>query len=360
MPGNSFGQAFRLTTFGESHGPAIGAIVDGCPPNISFDYDLLHKDMQRRRPGQSSVVTQRQETDEVEVLSGIFEGKTTGTPIALLIANQDAKSKDYEAIKHLFRPGHADYSYWQKYGLRDHRGSGRASARETAARVAGGAIAKMVLQKLCKATVRSCLVQLGSQEIQIKSWKQVALNPFSCPDPSKVSQLNETINQLRANLDSCGAIIYVEALKIPPGLGEPVFDRLDADLAKALMGINAVKGVEIGVGMASASQLGSEHGDEMLKLGNYATNHAGGILGGISTGQSITARVAFKPTSSIPQPRQSVTTAGKPAKVATKGRHDPCVGLRAPAIVEAMTAIVLTDHLLRQRGQTGLIGGHHS
>ncbi len=353
MTGNSFGQAFCITTFGESHGRAIGVVIDGCPPRIKFDEKLLLRDMARRRPGSSAAVTQRKESDYPEVLSGVFEGQTTGTPIMMLIANQDAKSKDYATIKDVFRPGHADYTYWRKYKIRDHRGSGRASARETAARVAAGAVAKMVLHELTGASVRGCLLSVGELSFTTCDWKQVEANPYFCPDPAGVISLEKHIAQLRKRGDSCGALLLVEANGVPAGLGEPVFDRLDADIAKAMMSINAVKAVEIGAGIQAATQLGTEHCDEMTGPDQFSSNNAGGILGGISTGQPIVARVAFKPTSSITTGQRSVDKQGEPVTVKTTGRHDPCVGLRATPISEAMLAIVLADHLLRHRGQIG-------
>ena len=355
MAGNTIGQALRVTTYGESHGPAIGVVIDGCPPQLEFDEAALLVDMQRRRPGSSKSVTQRKEDDRPEIISGVYEGHTTGTPINMLIRNTDTKPKDYDAIKDLFRPGHADYTYWKKYGIRDHRGSGRASARETAARVAAGAIAKMILKQSCGASVRSCLVQVGELKFDDRDWDAAASNPYFCPEPNALVQLENYVAQLRKEGDSCGAVILIEGHGVPVGLGEPVFDRLDADLAKALMSINAVKAVEIGDGMAVAGQRGTEHGDEMTGLGEFASNHAGGILGGISTGQPIVARMALKPTSSITTPRRSVDKQGQPVKVVTTGRHDPCVGLRAPPIAEAMMALVLADHLLRHRGQVGTI-----
>ncbi len=359
MPGNSIGQALTVTTFGESHGPAIGAVIDGCPPGLDFDLELVKADLARRRPGSGKAVTQRKEADEPEILSGVFEGQTTGTPIGILIGNSDARPKDYEAIRQVFRPGHADYTYWQKYGIRDHRGSGRASARETACRVAAGAVAKMILRALCGAKVRACLIQMGDIQLRIDDWEEVGRNPFFAAEAGCSERLHAEIDKLRSERDSCGAMIRAEACGVPPGLGEPVFGRLDADLAHALMSINAAKSVEIGSGSAAAGQRGSEHSDEMTAMGTFASNNAGGVLGGISTGQDIVARVAFKPTSSIAQARRSVDVEGQPAEVATKGRHDPCVGLRAVPIVEAMVALVLADHLLRHRAQTGLLGGHH-
>ena len=353
MPGNSFGQALRITTFGESHGAGIGVIIDGVPPLMKFDLNLLRRDLERRRPGQNKAVSQRQEPDRPRILSGLFEGLTTGTPLAIHIANRDAKSKDYEELRQVFRPGHADYSYLAKYGIRDHRGSGRASARETVARVAAGAVAKQILRDLCGAEVRGCLRQMGTRKFALRSWAAVDNNPFFCPDPKAVEALEAMIVELRRQGDSCGALVQVEAINVPAGLGEPVFDKLDAALAGALMSINAVKNVAIGDGLAVVAQRGSYHGDEMTGPGKFASNHAGGILGGISTGQSIVARLAFKPTSSITTPKRTVTTTGEQTKVVTKGRHDPCVGLRAVPIAEAMMALVLADHLLRQRGQTG-------
>lgn len=355
MAGSSIGSAFTVTTFGESHGPAIGVIIDGCPAGIKFDTKLVTTELQRRRPGQTKAVTQRKEADIPEVLAGVFENTTTGTPIMILIKNQDARSKDYAKLKEVFRPGHADYTYLKKYGIRDHRGSGRASARETAARVAAGAVAKMVLTALAKIKVRGCLRACGELRFQKTNWAVASKNPYACPDPAGVARIEAHIAQLRKAGDSCGALLEVEATNVPAGLGEPVFDRLDADIAKALMSINAVKAVEIGDGLAVVEQTGSYHGDAMTGLGKFATNHAGGIVGGISTGQTVRARLALKPTSSITTPRDSVTVRGKQIKVATTGRHDPCVGLRATPIAEAMLAITLADHLLRQRGQNGTI-----
>ena len=354
MAGNSIGQLFRVTTFGESHGPAIGVVVDGCPPRITLDEDALLRDMARRRPGRSQAVTQRKEDDLPEIVSGTFEGQTTGTPIMMLIRNKDAKPRDYEAIKDKFRPGHADYSYWKKYGIRDHRGSGRASARETAARVAAGAIAKMALKELAGATVRGCMARVGDLEFEPGNWDAVDENPYFLPDPERVGELEDYVANLRSSGDSCGSVVHVECVGVPAGLGEPVFDRLDADIAKALMSVNGVKGVEIGDGMAVSTQKGTEHGDEMTALGEFASNHAGGILGGISTGQPIVARMALKPTSSITTPKRSVDKEGNPTEIVTKGRHDPCIGLRATPIAEAMLALVLADHLLRHRGQVGV------
>ena len=353
MSGNSFGQAFKVTTFGESHGPAIGVVIDGCPPRINFDEKALMRDMARRRPGSSKSVSQRKEDDAPDVISGVFEGKSTGTPLMMLIRNKDSKPKDYEEIKDKFRPGHADYSYWKKYGIRDHRGSGRASARETAARVAAGAVAKMVLKKLTGAIVRGCMSRVGELEFRPGNWAAVDKNPYFLPEPKRVAELEDYIARLRKDGNSCGSVIHVECEGCPAGLGEPVFDRLDADIAKALMSINGVKGVEIGDGMAVATQTGIEHGDEMVALGKFKSNHSGGILGGISTGQAIIAKMALKPTSSITTPKTSVDKKNKKVKVVTKGRHDPCIGLRATPIAEAMLALVLVDHLLRHRGQVG-------
>lgn len=355
MAGNSFGQLLRITTFGESHGPALGVVVDGCPPGLQLDEELLRRDLQRRRPGADPAVSQRQETDEAEILSGVFEGKTTGTPLMLLIRNRDAKPGDYAAIKDKFRPGHADYTYWKKYGLRDHRGSGRASARETAARVAGGAIAKLILRELAGTSIRSCITRIGEMEFELDDLDNAEQHGYFCPEPGRRQDIEDYIAALRKDGNSCGAVVHVEARGVPAGLGEPVFDRLDADIAKALMSINAVKAVEIGAGLGAATQRGTEHSDEMTAVGEFRSNNAGGVLGGISTGQDIIARMALKPTSSITTPRDSVNLKGEPVKVATKGRHDPCVGLRAPPIAEAMLALVLADHLLRQRGQTGRI-----
>jgi len=350
MSGNSFGRLFCVTSFGESHGAAIGCIVDGCPPGLALCAEDLQIDLDRRKPGTSRHVTQRRESDTVEILSGVFEGRTTGTPIALLIRNEDQRSKDYGDIANTFRPGHADYTYWQKYGIRDYRGGGRASARETAARVAAGAIAKKWLSEKFGITVRGYLAQLGEIEVPFKSWEEVNENAFFVADNSAVPPLENYMDALRKSGDSIGAKLAVVAHNVPVGWGEPVFDRLDADIAHALMGINAVKGVEIGAGFACVTQRGSEHGDE-LTPGGFLSNHAGGILGGISTGQDIVAHYAIKPTSSIRLPRQSINQAGEAVMVATEGRHDPCVGIRATPIAEAMLALVLIDHALRQRAQ---------
>lgn len=349
MSGNTLGKLFTVTTAGESHGPGLLAIVDGCPPGLELGALDLQRDLDRRRPGSSRHSTQRQEADRVEILSGLFEGRTTGTPIGLLIRNTDQKSKDYAAIKEVFRPAHADYSYHHKYGLRDYRGGGRSSARETAMRVAAGAIAKKYLAGQ-GIRVRGYMSQLGPIEIPFKAWDSVENNPFFSPDPDKVPELEAYMDQLRRDQDSVGARITVVAEGVPPGLGEPIFDRLDADLAHALMSINAVKGVEIGAGFASIQQRGSQHRDELTPRG-FLSNNAGGVLGGISSGQPIVAHIALKPTSSITTPGRSIDLAGNPVEVVTKGRHDPCVGIRATPIAEAMLAMVLLDHLLRQRAQ---------
>ena len=354
MPGSSIGDAFRVTTFGESHGPALGCIVDGCPPGMPLAELDLQVDLDRRRPGTSKYATQRQEADQVKILSGVFEGLTTGTPIGLLIENQDQKSKDYSDIKDNFRAAHADYTYAQKYGIRDYRGGGRSSARETAMRVAAGAIAKKYLAAECGISVRGYMAQMGDLRPQVIDWEQVEQNPFFCPDPALVPQLEQLIDALRRQGDSIGARITVVASSMPTGLGEPVFDRLDADIAHAMMSINAVKGVEIGAGFACVSQKGSAHRDEMSPNG-FTSNNAGGILGGISSGQDLVVSIALKPTSSITTPGQTVNSAGEPAEVITKGRHDPCVGVRATPIAEAMLAIVLMDHLLRHRGQNARV-----
>lgn len=350
MAGNSIGQLFRVTTFGESHGIALGCIVDGVPPGIPLTEADIQHDLDRRRPGTSRYTTQRREPDQVKILSGVFEGVTTGTSIGLLIENTDQRSQDYGAIKDLFRPGHADYTYEQKYGLRDYRGGGRSSARETAMRVAAGAIAKKYLQMKHGVVVRGYLAQIGDVACELKDWSIVEENPFFCPDASKLDALDELMRGLKKEGDSIGAKVTVMAENVPPGLGEPVFDRLDADLAHALMSINAVKGVEIGDGFAVVNQRGSQHRDE-IRADGFRSNHAGGILGGISSGQTISANLAMKPTSSITVPGQTITRAGEEVEMITKGRHDPCVGIRAVPIAEAMMALVLMDHLLRQRGQ---------
>ncbi|WP_298441173.1 chorismate synthase [uncultured Ferrimonas sp.] len=350
MAGNSIGTLFRVTSFGESHGVAIGAIVDGCPPGLTLSEADLQGDLDRRRPGTSKFTTARREPDEVKILSGVFNGKTTGTSIGLMIENTDQRSRDYSDIAEVFRPGHADYSYHHKYGNRDYRGGGRSSARETAMRVAAGAIAKKYLQQQFGIEVRACIDQLGPIHAQQFDWQQVNDNPFFFADPAQLDTLDQYMRDLKKEGDSVGAKVYVEALNVPVGLGEPVFDRLDADLAHALMGINAAKAVAIGDGFDCVAQKGSVHRDEMHPDG-FASNHAGGVLGGISSGQPITATVAFKPTSSITVPGKSINTHGESIEMITKGRHDPCVGIRAVPIVEAMVAITLMDHLLRHRAQ---------
>ncbi len=357
MSGNSFGQLFRLTTFGESHGPAIGGVVDGVPPGLALDAADIQIDLDRRRPGQTKYTSQRREPDTVEILSGVLDGTTTGTPIGLLIVNQDARSKDYAEIKDTFRPGHADYTYFKKYGIRDHRGGGRSSARETAVRVAAGAIARKVLGD--GVSIRGAMIQMGSHAIDRGRWDWAATadNPFFCPDAKAAKEWEGFLDGVRKAGNSTGAIIEVVASGVPVGLGEPVFDRLDADIAKGLMNIPAVKGVEVGAGFAAAALSGDENADEMRMDSSgavtFLSNNAGGTLGGISTGQDIVARFAVKPTSSIALPRRTVDTAGKDAEISIKGRHDPCVGIRAVPIGEAMVALVLADHLLRHRAQCG-------
>ncbi|MBY0475279.1 MAG: chorismate synthase [Nitrosomonas sp.] len=350
MSGNTFGTLFTVTSFGESHGPAIGCIVDGCPPGLVISTEEIQLELDRRKPGTSRHVTQRRESDTVEILSGVFEGQTTGTPIALLIRNEDQRSKDYSKIMDTFRPGHADYTYWQKYGVRDYRGGGRASARETAVRVAAGAIAKKWLHEKFDIVVRGYMAQLGPIKIPFKCWEDISQNPFFIADSSYSDRLETFMDQLRKSGDSVGAKISVVAQHVPVGWGEPVNDRLDAEIAYAMMSINAVKGVEIGAGFASVTQRGTEHSDEMTPNG-FLSNNAGGILGGISTGQDITANVAIKPTSSIRLGRRSIDKNGDPVIVETHGRHDPCVGIRATPIIEAMLALVLMDHALRHRAQ---------
>ncbi|MBY5993757.1 chorismate synthase [Ferrimonas balearica] len=350
MAGNSIGKLFTVTTFGESHGLALGAIVDGCPPGLALSEQDLQGDLDRRRPGSSRYTTARREPDQVKILSGVFEGKTTGTPIGLLIENTDQRSKDYSEIAPLFRPGHADYPYHHKYGNRDYRGGGRSSARETAMRVAAGAIAKKYLAQQHGIVIRACVSQLGPIVAEQYQWDEVAQNPFFFPDPDKLEALDQYMRDLKKAGDSIGARVKVEATGVPVGLGEPVFDRLDADLAHALMGINAVKAVAVGDGFDVVTQKGSEHRDEMHPDG-FASNHAGGVLGGISSGQPLTAEIALKPTSSIMVPGHSIDVDGNPVEMVTRGRHDPCVGIRAVPIVEAMVAIVLMDHLLRHRAQ---------
>ena len=350
MPGNSFGDLFRVTTFGESHGPALGCIVDGCPPGLELSEADIQGDLDRRRPGQSQMTTQRREPDKVEILSGVFEGKTTGTPIALVIHNTDQRSKDYSNIKDTFRPGHADFTYHHKYGHRDYRGGGRASARETAARVAAGAIAKKYLAALCGIQIHGFLSEMGELKLAAKDLSAINNNPFFAADPDQLDACEALIHDIRKAGDSIGAKVSVVAQNVPVGLGEPVFGKLDADIAYALMGINAVRAVEIGDGVAVVSQKGSEHRDEMNQSG-FLSNSSGGTLGGISSGQDILAHVAFKPTSSIITPGQSLDTEGNETEVVTKGRHDPCVGIRGVPIVEAMLALVLMDHLMRFRAQ---------
>lgn len=349
MAGSSWGELFRVSTFGESHGAALGAVVDGCPPGLELTEADIQQALDRRKPGTSRYTTARREADQVEILSGVFEGKTTGTPIGLLIRNTDQRSQDYSTIKDSFRPGHADYTYQHKYGIRDYRGGGRSSARETAMRVAAGAIAAKLLSQL-GVEIRAGLTQMGDISAQQLDWNEVGNNDFFSPCKLAVPHYDELIRQLRKEGDSVGAKIHVQATGLPPGWGEPVFDRLDADLAKALMSINAAKAVSIGDGFAVVNQRGSEHRDEMTPDG-FRSNHAGGVLGGISTGQALTADVAFKPTSSISISGDSIDRWGNAEAIVTKGRHDPCVGIRAVPIVEAMTALVLVDHWLRQRAQ---------
>jgi chorismate synthase len=349
MSGNTFGTLFAVTNFGESHGPAIGCVIDGCPPGLALSESDIQPDLDRRRPGTSRHVTQRQEEDKVEILSGVHDGLTTGTPICLLIRNTDQRSKDYGDIAQSFRPGHADYTYLQKYGLRDPRGGGRSSARLTAPMVAAGAVARKWLAQRHGIQFRGCMQQLGDIAIGFESWEHVARNAFFAP-VADVSHLETYMDTLRKAGDSCGARIRVTASNVPAGLGEPLFDKLDADIAWAMMGINAVKGVEIGAGFASVTQRGTTHGDSLTPQG-FATNNAGGVLGGISTGQDLEVSIAIKPTSSIISPRDSITVRGEPTQVVTKGRHDPCVGIRATPIAEAMLALVVMDHVLRHRAQ---------
>jgi chorismate synthase len=356
MSGNTIGKLFAVTSYGESHGPAIGCVVDGCPPGMQLCEDDLQADLERRRPGRSRHTTQRRETDQVRILSGVFEGRTSGTPIHLMIENVDQRSRDYSKIADRFRPAHADYSYQQKYGFRDYRGGGRSSARETAMRVAAGAIAKKYLGERLGVRVRGFLAQLGPLRAQAFDWDEVERNPFFCPDAALVPQLESYMDALRKEGNSIGARINVVASGVPPGLGEPVFDRLDADIAHALMGINAVKGVEIGAGFASVEQKGTEHRDEITPQG-FLGNNSGGTLGGISSGQDIVASIALKPTSSIRLPGRSVDIHGNAVEVVTTGRHDPCVGIRATPIAEAMLAIVLLDHYLRHRAQCADVVG---
>ena len=351
MSGNTFGNLFAVTNFGESHGPAIGCVIDGCPPGLRLSEADIQPDLDRRRPGTSKFVTQRNEPDAVEILSGVYEGKTTGTPICLLIKNTDQRSKDYGNIVQTFRPGHADYSYFQKYGIRDPRGGGRSSARLTAPMVAAGAVAKKWLFEKYGTLFRGCMTQIGELPIAFESWGHVAQNPFFAP-VADVSKLEDYMSELRKGGDSCGARLRVSASNVPVGLGEPLFDKMDADIAYAMMGVNAVKGVEIGAGFASVAQRGSSHGDSLSPQG-FMGNNAGGTLGGITSGQDLEVSVAIKPTSSILTPRASIDMAGQPTEVVTKGRHDPCVGIRATPILEAMLALVVIEHALRQRAQCG-------
>ncbi len=351
MSGNTIGHSFTVTNFGESHGPAIGCVIDGCPPGMELSEADIQTDLDRRRPGTSRYVTQRNEPDAVQILSGVYQGKTTGTPIALLIQNTDQRSKDYSNIVETFRPGHADYTYFQKYGIRDPRGGGRSSARLTAPTVAAGAVAKKWLKERFGTEFRGCMTQIGEVPIAFESWNFVAQNPFFAP-VSDVSALEDYMDALRKAGDSCGARIRVTASGVPVGLGEPLFDRLDADIAHAMMGLNAVKGVEIGAGFASVSQRGTTHGDSLTPSG-FASNNAGGVLGGISTGQDLEVSIAIKPTSSIISPRDTIDVTGQPTQVITKGRHDPCVGIRAAPIAEALLALVVMDHALRHRAQCG-------
>ena len=361
---NSFGHLFRVTTWGESHGPALGATVDGCPPNVPVDEEMLQLWLDRRKPGQNKYTTQRREADAVRILSGVFEGRTTGTPVQLMIENTDQRSKDYSEIAEKFRPGHADITYWQKYGIRDYRGGGRSSARETAARVAAGGLARAALAKLAPGlSVQGSMVQMGPRGIDRDAFDpdQIGQNPFWCPDAGAAADWADYLDDLRKSGDSVGAVIEVRASGVPAGLGAPVYGKLDTDLAAAMMSINAVKGVEIGEGMAAAALRGSENADE-ITIGadgrpEYSSNHAGGVLGGISTGQEVVVRFAVKPTSSILTPRRTITKDGEETEIVTKGRHDPCVGIRAVPVGEAMMACVLLDHLLLHRGQVGEIGG---
>ncbi|OGB23072.1 MAG: chorismate synthase [Burkholderiales bacterium RIFCSPLOWO2_02_FULL_57_36] len=352
MSGNTFGTLFTVTTFGESHGPAIGCVIDGCPPGMDLSEADIQPELDRRKPGTSRHVTQRKESDTVEILSGVFEGKTTGTPIALLIRNEDQRSHDYSNISDTFRPGHADYTYWNKYGIRDPRGGGRSSARLTAPAVGAAAVAKKWLYEQYGTVFKGCMSQLGEIAIPFEAWEHVRQNPFFAANASIVPELEAYMDALRKAGDSCGARIDVVAQNVPVGLGEPIYDKLDAEIAYAMMGINAVKGVEIGAGFKSVAQKGTEHGDELVPTG-FAGNNAGGVLGGISTGQEITVSIAIKPTSSIRTPRRSIDKSGTPVMVETFGRHDPCVGIRATPIAEAMLALVLMDHALRHRAQCG-------
>ena len=356
MSGNTLGTLFAVTNFGESHGPAIGCVIDGCPPGMALSEADIQPELDRRRPGSSKFVTQRNEADQVEILSGVYQGRTTGTPICLLIRNTDQRSKDYGDIAQSFRPGHADYTYWRKYGLRDPRGGGRSSARLTAPTVAAGAVARKWLRERYGTSFRGCMTQVGELPIGFEDWAHVPNNPFFAP-VADVSAIEDYMNALRKSGDSCGARLRVTAQNVPVGLGEPIYDRLDADIAKAMMGLNAVKGVEIGDGFASVAHRGSQHGDSLLpgSAGSavFATNHDGGVLGGISNGADLEVGVAIKPTSSILVPRASIDVHGQPVEVVTKGRHDPCVGIRATPILEALLALVVMEHALRQRAQCG-------
>jgi chorismate synthase len=356
LAGNTFGRVFTVTTFGESHGPALGCVVDGCPPGLALSEADLQTDVDRRRSGTSQYTSQRREPDLVQILSGVFEGRTTGTPIGLLVENEDQRSRDYEKIKDRFRPGHADYTYQQKYGFRDYRGGGRSSARETVMRVAAGAIARKFLRERVGVTIQGYLAQMGALVLEPKEPASAYDNPFFCPDPSRIKELEDLIWRLREAGDSIGARVTVTAKGVPPGLGEPVFERLDADLASAMMGINAVKGVEIGAGFKCIEQRGSEHRDELTPTG-FKSNHAGGVLGGISSGQEIVVSLALKPTSSITLPGATIDVKGRAAEISTTGRHDPCVGVRATPIAEAMMALVLMDHYLRFRAQCADVVG---
>ena len=353
MSHNTFGHLFRLTTFGESHGPAIGCVIDGCPPGLEIEASEIRVELERRATGRSRHTSQRREKDDVQIVSGVFEGRTTGTPIALLVENTDANSKDYENIRKQFRPGHADFTYWKKYGFRDYRGGGRSSARETTMRVAAGAVARKWLQQNCGIEIQGWLAQLGPiRTDEVMDWNSIEANPFFCPDPEKVAELETFMDSLRKSGDSVGARVNVIARNVPPGLGAPVYGKLDAELASAMMSINAAKGVEIGAGFDSVAQKGTEHRDEMTAEG-FLGNHAGGILGGISSGQDVLVSTAFKPTSSLRIPCRGLDVDGNEVEVVTKGRHDPCVGIRATPIVEAMLALVLMDHVLRHRAQNG-------
>jgi len=356
LAGNTFGRVFTVTSFGESHGPALGCVVDGCPPGLALDESDLQSDVERRRSGTSQFTSQRREPDTVRILSGVFEGRTTGTPIGLLVENEDQRSRDYDKIKDRFRPGHADYTYQQKYGVRDYRGGGRSSARETVMRVAAGAIARKYLRERANITIHGYLAQMGALVLEPKAPSFAYQNPFFCPDPARIQELEDTIWALREAGDSIGARVTVVASGVPPGLGEPVFERLDADLASAMMGINAVKGVEIGAGFGAIVQRGSDHRDELTPTG-FKSNHAGGVLGGISSGQDIVVSIALKPTSSITLPGATIDLAGRPTDIVTTGRHDPCVGIRATPIAEAMMALVLMDHYLRFRAQCADVVG---